>query len=164
MPPVPAPKTTMCAMIFSLLFKLMLTLGAQQPCQSITLLLRSAYREQVVQVVVVAPCFAPFVSEMHNHDTHLGLHAMFMKIVAQEADDLPVLFGQNQAFFLCTGARKFLRPVIQVLEITLGIGLNFLAINQSCSAQRAGHKAICTGRGHFPFLMCWTKATKRAAQ
>ena len=53
-------------------------------------------REQVVQVVVVAALRPPDLREVADHHAHLGLHAVLVEVVAQEADQLPVLVGELQ--------------------------------------------------------------------
>src|ERR1019366_2871965 len=75
----------------------MFALGPQQAGHAVALFLWSAAGKEVVQVVVAAALRPPDLREVADHHAHLRLYAMLGVVLAQEADQLPVLVGQHQS-------------------------------------------------------------------
>src|SRR3989344_465068 len=100
----------------------MFALGAQQPGQTVDLLLRPAAREDLMQIAIAALRRLQLLSEMPDHHAPLRLYAVLLEVSAQIADHLPVFVGEFETFLARERTGKILGPVIEIEKVTLGIG------------------------------------------
>src|SRR3990172_1407122 len=107
----------------------MLPLRTQQAREPVALLLRPAAWENFVEIMIAALLRAPLLAEMLNHHAHLRLHAVLVVKIAQKTNDLPVLVGERQLLLLGERAHEVLGPIIEVDQITFGVGLDLLAVD-----------------------------------
>src|SRR3989344_8203153 len=118
----------------------MFALGAQQPGQTVALLLRPAAWEDLMQIAIAALRRLPLLAEMPDHLTHLRLHAVPLEVSAQIADHLPVLVGEFEAFLARERMGKVLGPVAEVQNVAFRISQHRPAtdaesFNEGCGLQ-----------------------------
>ena len=58
-----------------------------------------------------------------------GCTAVLVEVGAQEADHLPMLVGQHQAFLACQRPRESLRPVVEVAQVAFAVGRDLAAFD-----------------------------------
>jgi hypothetical protein len=66
---------------------------------------------------------------MLDHVAYLRLNPMFLLVLTDEVDDVPVLLGELEFLLLGQSAPKILRPVVQVKQITFCIGVDLRVID-----------------------------------
>jgi len=107
----------------------MLSLCAANTGQAISLLLWATSWEKIVQVVVVAPIRIPHLAKVFDHVAYLRLDLMFLVVIPDEEDHVPVFFRQGQTFLRGKRLHEIVRPFFKILQIPFLVNQNDLITN-----------------------------------